>query len=255
MVYNGFNDNFELTGKTAIITGASSGIGESIAKIYAKKGANVVNFDIVPSEVLDEHCASVNASYKFVNADVTKKEQLQAGVDAVIAEFGKIDILVNCAGVGLIDDAENLSEEIWDKTMAINLKGPFLLTQMVGRNMIANGGGKIIFISSQAGVVALDKHIAYGASKAALINMVKVLAVEWAEYGICTNAISPTIVLTPLGLRVWDNPAGEAEKKKIPNGRFAYPDEIGALALYLASEASDMINGANIVIDGGFTIK
>lgn len=249
-----FDENFSLFGKTALITGAASGIGLCIAKMYARKGADIIAYDIADTQELERYVRGLDRMFLSLQADITIKEQSERAVEEALKVFPKIDILVNCAGVGLIDKAERLSEEIWDKTMDINLKGPYLLTQIVGRTMIKNGGGKIILIASQAGIVAMDKHLAYGVSKAGLIYMAKLFGLEWASYNICTNAISPTVILTPLGERVWDNPDGEAFKKKIPVGRFGYPEEVAACAVFLASDAANLINGENLVIDGGFTI-
>ena len=255
MPFTGFNEDFSLAGKHAVISGAASGIGLEISKMFARKGADIVAFDLTEATELETYVTGLGRSFLGFAGSVTSKSDIQTMVDAAIEKFGTIDILVNCAGIGLIDHAENLSEDMWDKTLNVNLKGPFLMSQTVGRTMIANKSGKIVNIASQAGIVAMDKHIAYGASKAALINMTKVLAFEWAKYNIQTNAISPTIVLTPLGERVWNNPAGDEFKTHVPAGRFAYPEEVAACALFLASQAADMINGENLVIDGGFTIK
>ena len=164
-------------------------------------------------------------------------------------------ILVNCAGVVFLDDAENLSDEYWDTTIAVNLKAPFVLSQLTARQMIKQKSGCIINIASQAGFIALDKHIAYTASKAAIIGITKVMAAEWAEYGIRVNAISPTVILTELGKKAWAGAVGDAMKKKIPAGRFGYPEEVAACAVFLASDAAGMITGSNLVIDGGYTIQ
>ena len=280
-----FDINFGLAGKTAIVTGAASGIGEAIARMFAEKSANVLLVDKnasvrdVEKSINDKLSAgrggvqsiggaaagAANANATSAGAalsgavsavgDITCGEFLQAIVDAAVGAFGKIDILVNCAGIVLLDDAENLSEEYWDQTMAVNLKAAFMLSQAVGRYMIRRGGGKIINIASQASVVSLDRHIAYCASKAGLVSVTQVLAAEWAEYGINVNAISPTVVLTELGKKAWAGDVGEAMKKLIPANRFGYPDEIAACAAYLASDAANLITGANIIIDGGFTIK
>lgn len=254
MPFKGFNEDFSLSGRCAMVTGAASGIGLEICKMFARKGADIIAFDLDESQELKAYVQELGHKYMGYTGDVTQKGNVEALVETAVGAFGKIDILVNCAGIGIIDNAENLSEEIWDKTLNVNLKGPFLMSQAVARTMIKNGGGKIVNISSQAGVVALDKHIAYGASKAALINVTKVCALEWAKYNIRVNAISPTVVLTPLGERVWDNPEGEAFKKRVPAGRFAYPEEIAACAVFLSSDAADMINGENLVVDGGYTI-
>lgn len=256
MEYMGFDKNFLLNGKVALVTGAASGIGKAIVELFAEKGADIILVD------KQEEVKAVAASLlKFgvkglpLVGDITVKENIIKMIDESIKLFGKIDILVNCAGVALLEDAEILSEEYWDKTMLINLKAPFLLSQIVGREMIKRNSGKIINIASQAGVIALDKHVAYCSSKAAIIGMTKVLAVEWAEFNINVNAISPTVILTELGKKAWAGEVGEEMKKKIPVRRFGYPEEVAAAALYLASNASDLLTGTNLVIDGGYTIQ
>jgi NAD(P)-dependent dehydrogenase (short-subunit alcohol dehydrogenase family) len=140
--------------------------------------------------------------------------------------------------------------------MAVNLKAVFMLSQAVGKKMIASGnGGKIINMASQAGLVALDNHVAYCASKAAVISITKTLAMEWGQFNIKVNSISPTVILTELGKKAWAGEVGENMKKLIPAGRFGYPEEVAAAAVFLASEAADLITGENLVIDGGYTIK
>jgi NAD(P)-dependent dehydrogenase (short-subunit alcohol dehydrogenase family) len=176
-------------------------------------------------------------------------------VEESIREFKSIDILVNNAGIVLLDDAENLQDGDWEKTIAINLTAPFIMSKYVGREMIQRKSGKIVNIASQAGIIALDKHVAYCTSKAGIIGLTKVLALEWAEFNINVNAISPTVVLTELGKKAWAGEVGEAMKKKIPVRRFGYPEEIAAVALFLASDAADMITGENVVIDGGYSIQ
>jgi NAD(P)-dependent dehydrogenase (short-subunit alcohol dehydrogenase family) len=176
-------------------------------------------------------------------------------VEEALKTFGKIDILVNNAGIALLDDAENLSEEYWDKTMAVNLKAPFLLSQLVGREMVRRRSGKIINIASQAGIVALDRHVAYCVSRAGLISMTKVLALEWGEFGINVNAIAPTVVPTELGEKAWAGEVGEAMKRRVPLRRFALPEEVAAAALFLASDVANMITGETLVVGGGYTIQ
>lgn len=256
MEYKGFDSNFGLKDKVALVTGAASGIGKAIVEMYAEKGANIILVDMI------DEVKKVSASIsKFgvkglpLVADLTEKGMIEKITNESIKEFGRVDILVNCAGIALLDDAEKLAEDHWDKTMLINLKVPFLMSQHIGNKMIERKKGKIINIASQAGIIALDKHIAYCSSKAAIIGMTKVLALEWAEFNINVNAISPTVVLTELGKRAWAGEVGEEMKKKIPAKRFGYPEEIAAAALYLASDAADMITGANLVIDGGYSIQ
>lgn len=140
--------------------------------------------------------------------------------------------------------------------MELNLKASFLVAQVAGNAMIQQGrGGKIVNIASQASIVALDKHVAYCASKAAIVSMTQVLAMEWAPHKINVNAISPTVILTELGKKAWAGEVGEAMKKQIPIGRFGYPEEVAASALFLASDAANLITGENLVIDGGYTIQ
>ena len=151
--------------------------------------------------------------------------------------FGGIDIAVNSAGIVALAPAEDLGLDAWDKTIAINLRGTFLVSQAVGRLMIAAGrGGRIINLASQAGTVAIEEHAAYCASKFGVIGLSKTLAAEWGRHKITVNTISPTIVLTDLGRKAWSGEKGEAAKKRIPSGRFAYPEEIAAAAVFLASE-------------------
>lgn len=248
--------SFSLKDKVALITGGARGIGKAIAVLFAQNGARTVLVDLDPAvESVAQEVSTLGSKSIAVVADVTKKDDVERAVAVAVKEFGTIDILVNNAGVAYLDDAENLSEEYWDKTMAVNLKAPFLLAQAVGKVMIQQKKGKIINISSQAGIIALDKHVAYCASKAGLIGMTKVLALEWAEFGINVNAIAPTVILTELGKKAWAGEVGETMKKKIPLRRFGYPEEVAAAALYLASPASDLVTGETLVIDGGYTIQ
>lgn len=255
--YRKFDKNYSLENKNAIITGGANGIGFAIASLYAEKGANVFLFDIASNgeQQAAELSNKFNITAKFVRTDVSTKEAIQSSVDKVLSFVDTIDILVNNAGVVFLDSAESLSEEDWNKTILINQTAVFLVSQVVGNVMIKQGFGKIVNLASQAGVIALDKHLAYAASKGAVIAMTKVLAYEWAKHGININAISPTIVLTELGKKAWAGEVGENMKKRIPNERFCEPDEVAALAVFLASDASQMINGTNILIDGAYSIK
>lgn len=256
MEYSGFDNNFGLNGKCALITGAAQGIGESIAKLFAEKGA-----DLVLVDVQDAVKQAANEMQGFgvktlgLIGDLTRISDLDRIVKSSVDRFEKIDILVNNAGIVLLDDAEKLSDDWWDRTIDINLTAPFRLAQRVGREMIRRKQGKIINIASQAAVVALDKHVAYCTSKAGIVGMTKVLALEWAEFNINVNAISPTVVLTELGKKAWAGEVGERMKRKIPAGRFGRPEEVAAAVLYLASQAADLVTGANLIIDGGYTIQ
>lgn len=256
MVYEKFDRNFGLQGKVALITGCASGIGKATVELFAEKGASIILVDLKESiHEVAQSLSKYNISTLSFAVDLTRKENIEKIVAESISKFGKIDILINNAGAVMLDDAENLPEEYWDQQMAINAKAPFLLSQCVGREMIKSGGGKIVNVASQASFIAIENHVAYSASKAALVIMTKILALEWAGFNINVNAVSPTVVLTEMGEKAWPGDVGEAMKKTIPVGRFAYPDEIAASILFLSCDASNMITGENLVIDGGFTIK
>ncbi|WP_326633071.1 D-threitol dehydrogenase [Nonomuraea fuscirosea] len=246
--------SFELTGKVALVTGGASGIGAAIAETYAVKGARVAVVDI-DGEAARQKAIGLGEAHAGFACDVSDPAAVRAAVGAVLEAFGRIDILVNSAGVAILAPAENLEVSAFDRTIEINLKGTFLVAQEVGRHMLAAGGGKIINLASQAATVALDQHVAYCASKFGVVGLSKVLASEWAGRGVTVNTISPTVVLTDLGRKAWAGPKGDALKAQIPTGRFAYPGEIAATALFLASNAADMINGADIIVDGGYTIR
>ncbi|HET9595059.1 MAG TPA: D-threitol dehydrogenase [Anaeromyxobacteraceae bacterium] len=251
-----FDGAFDLTGKTALVTGSAAGIGLAIAKLFAQRGANLVLVDVSPA--VTDLAASLPGGVQRnlpIAADVTDGAAVDAIVASAVKRFGAIDILVNCAGIVRLDKAEVATEDDWDRTMAVNLKAPFLLSQRVGRTMIARRSGRIVNIASQASIIALDRHVAYCTSKAALVGMTKVLAAEWAQHGIAVNAVSPTVVETELGKKAWAGEVGEAMKKKIPVGRFGQPEEIAAAVLYLVSGVAGMITGENLIIDGGYTIQ
>lgn len=250
----GVDLNFGLAGKVAAITGGASGIGGAIAEAYAAKGARVAILD------LQEHAAQTQAERvgggaRGFHCDVSDAESVARAVDAVVAEYGTIDILVNSAGVVMLAPAEEISHSAWGTTIAVNLTGTFLVSQAVGQRMLAAGTGRIINLASQAATVALDQHVAYCASKFGVVGMTKVLALEWGGRGVTVNSISPTVVLTDLGRKAWEGPKGDALKALIPTGRFAIPEEVAAAAVFLASDATGMINGADLLVDGGYTIR
>jgi NAD(P)-dependent dehydrogenase (short-subunit alcohol dehydrogenase family) len=248
--------DFSLEDRIALVTGAAQGLGEAVSHLFAMKGADVILVDV--KDKVEEVAGSLSQYGRkgfSVIADLRKPRDIEKSVQAGLKEFGRIDILVNNAGIVLLANAEDMSEEDWDKQIDINLKAPFLLSQHVGRQMIKQKKGKIVNIASQAGIIALDQHIAYCTSKAGLIEMTRVFALEWGKYNINVNAISPTAFLTEIAKQVWSGEKGEGLKRQIPLGRLGLPEEVAAAVLYLSSDASDLVTGANLVIDGGYTIR
>lgn len=164
-------------------------------------------------------------------------------------------MLVNCAGIAALAPAEDLDAATWAKTIDVNLTGTYRVAQAAGRHMLAAGYGRIVNIASQAAHVGIDGHAAYCASKAGVVGLARVLALEWGGRGVTVNTVSPTVVLTDLGRAAWANENGIRHQDEIPTGRFATPDEIAAAVLFLAGESSAMVNGADLRVDGGFTIR
>jgi NAD(P)-dependent dehydrogenase (short-subunit alcohol dehydrogenase family) len=254
ITYRGADADFSLKGKTAIITGGAAGIGKATAEFFAKKGVNLVLADLNPeADVIAKKLGPENIGVQGNVCDASYRKKV---IDAAASAFGGADILVNSAGIVALEKAEVISEDFWDRTIEINLKASFMMAQAFGAYLIeAKRPGGIVNMASQAGVIALDRHVAYCASKGGIIAMTKVLALEWGKYGIRVNAVSPTVVLTELGHKAWDGPVGEAFKKEIPAERFAEPDEIASIIAFLCSDAASMITGHNLVVDGGYTIK
>ncbi len=245
---------FDFAGKTALVTGGAAGIGAAICQALAACGARVAVIDL--SQAAEQTAAALAGGGHCVHIlDITRPGHAEDAVARTVAAFGRLDILVNNAGVVRLDAAEALSDEDWDLTMAINLRAPFLMARAAFPALRDSGAGRIVNLASQAAVVALDRHVAYCASKAGILGMTQVLALEWARHGITVNAISPTVVETELGRRAWAGEVGTAMRRRIPVGRFAQPEEIARAALFLASHDSGMITGTNLIVDGGYTIQ
>ena len=248
-----FDQAFSLAGRRALVTGGASGIGYAIAPALAARGARVALVDRDPD--VASAASRLGPDHLGLAADVTEEGAPRRVVDEVVARLGGLDILVNNAGVARLAPASDATRADWDLTLAVNLTAPFLFAQAAGAHMVAQGAGRIINLASQAATVALQSHVAYCTSKAALVGMTKVLALEWGPHGVTVNAISPTVVETELGRKAWAGEVGEAMKRLIPSRRFAQPEEVALAALYLASPAAAMVNGADLAIDGGYTIQ
>ena len=244
---------FSLDGLGALVTGGASGIGFAIATAFAARGARLALVDRDPG--VAEAAARLGPQHVGLVVDVAADGAPRRTVDEVAARFGRLDVLVNNAGIARLAPAAEASRADWDSTLAVNLTAPVLFAQAAGAHMLARGSGRIINMASQAASVALQSHVAYCTSKAALVGLTRVLALEWGPHGITVNAISPTVVETELGRQAWAGEVGEAMKRLIPCRRFAQPEEVALAALYLASPAAAMINGADLAIDGGYTIQ
>jgi len=249
--------NISLEGKKSVVTGAAKGIGKSIATYFAELGSDLALVDVDEvslKETAEEIRGKGRRVYEIV-ADLTSLKDIERIARESVEKLGEVDVLVNNAGVSFLNPAEKLTEEEWDKTLAVNLKGLYFLSQAIGRHMIEKRSGKIVNIASQAAVVALEGHVAYCASKAGVVAVTKVLALEWGKYNINVNAIAPTIIMTPMGKKAWSGEKGRKMLERIPLGRFGEPEEVAYTAAFLASDLSDMITGTTIMVDGGYTIQ
>ena len=247
---------FAVQGMRALVTGGSKGIGAEAAIVLAQAGADVaiVGRDEAGLQATAEQIVAAGRRCVPIVADMRSVEGPQQAAAAALAAFGAVDILVNNAGIARIAPLLEASLDDWDETMAVNLRAPYILARALAPAMIAQRRGKIVNVSSQAGTIALDGHGAYCTSKGGLNLLTKVMALEWGPFNIQTNAVAPTVILTPMGTKVWGDPAKAAPMlAKIPLGRFGQPVEVADLILFLASPASDLITGETILIDGGYT--
>ena len=246
-----------LKGKVVLITGSARGIGKEFAFGFAKEGADVVihGRNLEKARAVSKEIEGAGVRSMAVGADVSLSQDVTRMVEEVINTFGKIDILVNNAGVSpFILEAEKIKEEGWDQVLDVNLKGVFLCCQTVGRKMIQQGGGKIINISSAAGLLGEQGFLPYCVSKAGVMVLTRILAYEWSRYHILVNAIAPGFVAGGMNTPILNKEvlvSGLTEK--VPLKRLGNPEEIVKVALFLASEDSSYINGTTIVADGGMT--
>jgi len=247
---------FGLEGRRVLVTGACGGIGREICRVLSDAGADIAAADRDLQGLAEVKAMVEKAGRKCVTitGELSTAEGPVGIARDALAAFGTIDILVNNAGIAIIEPLLEAKVSDWDLTMAVNLRAPFLLAREVAPGMIAQQRGKIINISSQAGVIGLDGHGSYCASKGGLNLLTKVMTIEWARHNIQINSVCPTVILTPLGEKVWGEPAkGKPMLAKIPAGRFGKPLEVADMVLYLASSASDLVNGHAMLIDGGYT--
>ena len=248
---------FDLSGKVAMITGGSRGLGETCAMALAKAGADVaVCGRKIPD--LEQVSGAIKALGRRSGAfvlDVTLKASVQEGADRILQQFGKVDILVNNAGMNYRVPVLDFPEDMWDQVMNTNLKGYFLVAQGIVPQMIERGYGKVINMSSIFGLTPLPNQLAYAASKGGVNQLTKVMALEWAKKGIRVNAIAPTYFETEMVAPIRnDTERFNFINERTPMGRWGYLPELEGIVIFLAAPASDFITGQVIHIDGGWTV-
>ena len=250
--------SFRLTGQVALVTAASKGIGSACALALAQAGADIILGLRQPAagQTLVKQIRKLGREVLPVQMDVSKMDEIVGAIQAGHRYFKRIDILVNNAGIGESNLAERVTEQDFDETLAVNLKGTFFTAQAVGKIMIKQRRGRIINMSSQAGFVALPTESVYCMTKAAISHLTKCLALEWARYHITVNAVAPTFITTP-GTRKWlaDKTFRASVQKRIPLRRIGEPIDVAGPVVFLCSPAASIITGRTLMVDGGWTIQ
>jgi len=237
--------SFDLTGNVALVTGAGRGIGHDLALALQGAGATVVS-----------GVRGGDAPTESVSMDLRDVGSIRTAVDTVVGRHGKLDVLVNNAGLGTNHDALDATEDEWDELMDVNLKGLFFASQAAGKHMVERGYGRIVNMSSQGGHVGIRRHAAYSASKGGVELLTKVLALEWGPHGVTVNAVAPTFIRTPGTAERLDRPEFLQDVlTRIPIGRVGTTSEVAAAVIFLASPSAGLVNGTSILVDGGWTAQ
>ena len=254
-----FLDRFKLDGRVALVTGGARGFGRVFSEILAEAGASVALTSRALSHatpVAEAIAQATGAKTLGIAADVSKKADVDAMVASTLDTFGRIDILINNAGINIRGPIESLEEDDWDKVVDTNLKGPWLCCRAVAPVMKRQRWGRVVNVSSMLGEISLPNRTPYASSKGGLTLLTKTLALEWASSGINVNALCPGPFMTEINTALLNDPAAAAAMvSKVPLGRWGDPAEIGPAVLFLASEASSYMTGATLFIDGGYTAQ
>lgn len=247
-----------LQGKVAIVTGAASGIGEAIALCFAREGARVIVSDVQDArgEAVAARCNEEGEAL-YLHCDVSREDEVRALVNAAVERFGRLDVLVNNAGFRASGVLHETTADLWDRMMAIDLKGVYLCSYYALPHLLRGGGGSIIMLSSVSGIAGDYGMAAYNAAKGAVTNLTRNMALDYAKDGVRVNAICPGAIFTPLIEQAWSEIGAEAAERAFngvyPPGRIGRPEEVANVALFLASDESSFVSGANIPVDGGIT--
>ena len=246
---------FDLSGRVAVVVGGTSGIGQTIGRGLAEAGADVIptgrRADMV--DVAAKEIEALGRRSLRISSDVLDRASLQALLDTAVAKFGKVDILVNAAGRTKRTPFLDVAETEWNEILETNLTGAYRVSQVFGRHMVERKYGRIINIASLGSFVGLYEVAAYGASKSGLASLTRTLAIEWARYGVCVNAIMPGVFRTALNEKLLDGtPRGQEFLMRTPMKRFGKVEELVPSAIFLASEGASFITGTILLVDGGF---
>jgi NAD(P)-dependent dehydrogenase (short-subunit alcohol dehydrogenase family) len=252
-------DKFRLDGRVALVTGGVRGLGRTMATALAEAGAEVAvtaRNQASAETAATDLAAATGRRCRGYATDVTQLADVERLAHAVEADFGRIDILINNAGTNIRGSIEQLTEADWDAVVDTNLKGPFLCARAIGPGMVKRGWGRVINLGSVLGVIALAGRAPYASSKAGIINLTRVLALEWAGTGVTANAICPGAFGTEMNRQLLDDPVKYQEfVKRIPMGRWGEPEELGGAAVFLASDAASYVTGSALFVDGGWTAR
>ena len=250
---------FDLNGKVALVTGAARGLGRAICLALANAGADVALGlrDVKTGGEPAREIQSLGRRALPLQMDVTRLDEIVSAVDQAAKQFGRLDTLVNNAGIAPGNPAENVTEADFDDTLRVNLKGTFFASQAAGRVMIRQNGGRIINMSSQAGFAALPTESVYCMTKAAIAHLTKCLAVEWGKYNITVNAVAPTFIFTPGTEEYLADPVARADvvERIAALHRIGEPMDVAGAVVFLASSAASLITGHTMLIDGGWTAR